>query len=143
MANYNTASFLNAAAGKAWPLALPIVAYEAGRAPVGEKLPAAEAAVTNMFVLPAAKFGLGSLIGGPLAGLAATFLPTAGLERRIYHGLRAFSTLDRRVRRLECGGDYKDTETARVLRLRAMSEMSGAMAPARRMLGREAELMHG
>jgi hypothetical protein len=46
-----------------------------------------------------------------------------------------------RLRHIEMGGDYQDTETALALRMRSVNEMSSALSYSRRWLGNEASFM--
>jgi hypothetical protein len=104
-----------------------------------------------------------SVIGIPIAGFAAaavSLIPGVGpfaaaligetfalsaeyrIGASITDKVRLFTDLNRRVRHLEMGGDYKDTVTAQRQRLRAIQDMNASLIPGRRFLGQEALLMH-
>lgn len=131
------------ASASAWPLYVPAIAYAAGHAKHGELLAETAAKTAGWAIFPAARLVGAAALGNPLLGLASLFLPTAGMEKSIFRAVRTFSRFERQTRRLECGGDYQDTETASRLRLRAVRDMSGAMQPARRLLGQEAAFFNG
>jgi hypothetical protein len=65
------------------------------------------------------------------------------IDRILQSGaFRTFSQLDQRIRRLEMGGSYQDTVSAKALRDRALTDIGSALSPARRVLGQEALLTH-
>jgi hypothetical protein len=140
--NLSASKVLRASAA-AWPVYVPVIAYAAGHARHGELLAETAAKTAGWALFPTAKMAVGAALGNPLLGLALQFVPTAGIEKSIYRGVRALNHLEQNIRRLECGGDYQDTKTAANLRLRGVREMSGALQPARRFLGQEAAFFHG
>ncbi len=106
---------------------------------------------------------LGIAAGVPLAGFAAAgacLIPGVGplaaavigeifadyAELRfgsfLIKKIRIFTNLDKRVRHLEMGGNYKDTEVAQRQRLIAIQDMNSSLIAGRRYLGQEALLMH-
>ena len=56
--------------------------------------------------------------------------------------VRLFTDTNKRIRHLEMGGAYVDTESAQRQRFIAIQDMNAAMIPGRRYLGQEALLMH-
>jgi hypothetical protein len=93
---------------------------------------------------PALRFILPSALGA--AGTASitamlAILPAYGLGKAVKSGVRYFNSFGYRLRHIEQGGDYQDTETALNLRMRSISDMSSAMSYSRRWLGNEALFM--
>lgn len=83
----------------------------------------------------------------PLGGRAtiAAFvaaLPNIAVIDKMQRGLSLLSSSDRRIQRLEMGGDFQDSETAAALRMAAVRDMSSAMGMRRRYLGAEALYFH-
>lgn len=56
--------------------------------------------------------------------------------------VRHFTDTAKRVRHLEMGGSYQDSELSQRQRFYAIQDMNGARTPSRRYLGQEALLMH-
>jgi hypothetical protein len=83
---------------------------------------------------------------GPLGAAIVGELFASYAEYRIGSSLigkvRLFTGLNKRIRHLEMGGNYKDTELAQRQRFIAIQDMNSAMIPGRRYLGQEALLMH-
>ena len=123
-------------------LAAPMIAYSAGRAERGEKLADITAKSVSYIGVPALTTMIGSMTGNPALGLLLGFLPTIGIEKRIYRAVRTFTEFDRKTHRLECGGNYQDSATSARLRMRNLKDMNGAMGSARRWLGNEALYLH-
>lgn len=90
-------------------------------------------------------YGLGDLIGtaagGPLVGLAVG-LVTEKAGGIVQEAFQMFHDLNYRIRHVNMGGDYKDTETAYTMRQRASQELGSSVMNARQWLGKEAALMH-
>lgn len=135
-------------------IGVPVMLYEAAKAQRGEKVGYMSAAGAGVSVFPAATTAAALMCSfipgvGPVTRLAAPFVaailahtPAAALEKLVRKGVRTFNQWERATRRLECGGDYVDTETAQNYRLTAVRDMNAALVPARRVLGQEALLMH-
>jgi len=135
-------------------LGLPVMLYSAARAPRGDKLGEFAATGAAVAVYPAATTAASLMAAfipgvGPITAMAAPFVaavlaqtPAEGLERLVRRGVRTFNQWERATRRLECGGDYQDTETAARQRMTAVRDMNASLVPARRVLGQEALLMH-
>ena len=68
-------------------------------------------------------------------------IPAYGIGRAAASSVRYVKDWGYRLRHIELGGDYKDTETAYNLRMRTVSEMSSAQSYSRRWLGNEALYM--
>jgi len=135
-------------------VAMPAMLYSAARAPRGEKVGTFAAVGSSLAVCPGAA-GAAALTAaflpgiGPVAAMAMPFVaaalaytPASRLEQILRQGVRTFNQWEKSTRRLECGGDYRDTELASNQRRAAISEMNSALVPARRVLGQEALLMH-
>jgi hypothetical protein len=131
-------------------LGLPFIALETGLAQRGEVLPTATARTAGLVTYPAISglmaAGLtlafpGLRFAGFLGGVAAMY-PDALVQDSLLRGLKTVTAAARNLRQLQVGGSYRDTEFAQMARLRALTEMSGALGASRRYLGQEAALMH-
>jgi hypothetical protein len=134
----------------------PVVAYEAAKAPRGEKVGTFGSGAISLAAMP----GLGWLatrglqmvaptLGGPVGWVAATVgsIALAGyssswLRTTAHRGLRYLHNHERDLRRLEMGGNFVDTRNTSLLRQRAVSDMSSAFGNARSFLGREGAFLH-
>lgn len=131
---------------------VPQIAFASGRMQRGEVLPTladqsvgiasypALSAVMNpisRFFLPAA-FGTA---GTAAASAMLAILPAYGLGKAAASGIRYFKDWGYKLRHIEQGGSYEDTETALGLRMRAIGDMSSALSYSRRWLGNEASFM--
>jgi len=100
--------------------------------------PAASAIIgaATRFMLPAAL--------APAAPLTVPFIAAVASYRvglLAAKGAKLLGQFGYKLRHIEMGGDYQDTETAQALRMRAVSDMSSAMSYSRRWLGNEALFM--
>ena len=97
--------------------------------------PAASAIIgaATRFAIPAALTPAAPLVVPFIAAVAAYRVGLLATK-----GVRLFGKFGYKLRHIEMGGDYQDTETAQALRMRAVSDMSSAMSYARRWLGNEA-----
>jgi hypothetical protein len=131
----------------------PLVAFSAARAQRGEKLATLASGAAWMTAMPTIGLMAGKAItiasGGPVSWAAnfvgtvlLTTKPGEVLQHSAYRGIRYLQTFDRRQRRLQMGGNYKDSETNRALRMSGIQEMSAALGASRRYLGNEAALLH-
>lgn len=130
----------------------PITAYQASRQRTGEKTPTflAGTTATSTAVIGSRLLGLGiraalpwvPALGGTIAGAALLSYPIQKLYRNSLYVFRHIHGLDQKVRRLETGERYIDTQTAMNLQLAAVRDMSSALSRSRAYLGREAELFH-
>lgn len=135
-------------------IVLPLNAYLASKAAPGEALSVFTAETLGFgthAVLSVATSSLLHIIPGfsmiPLGGRAtiAAFvaaLPNIAVIDKMQRGLSLLSSSDRRIQRLEMGGDFQDSETAAALRMAAVRDMSSAMGMRRRYLGAEALYFH-
>lgn len=109
-------------------------------APRGHKLSGMVGGISAM-----AGFGiadmLGTLVGGPVLGFVAGY---AGgeLGNKMGEAFQSFTEINRRVRHIDMGGNYQDTELAYTMRQRAAQELGSSILNARQYLGKEALLMH-
>jgi hypothetical protein len=134
---------------------MPLVAYSAGRSDRGEKLAELASGTAGLAILPVTTTWASSAlslvapsIGGPIGKLALLVggvvlanEPNAWLRKSVFRSMRTLQGYDREKRRLEMGGDFRDTETSRAWRVAAVREMSSTHQAARTYLGREAVLM--
>lgn len=137
----------------------PVVAFETARAPQGDKISTFVAGGAGI----ASTVGFGALatrglrliaptvpvLSGPIGWVAVTvgsilFASTAGswLRETTQRGLRYLHDHEREMRRLEFGGDFRDSANAASLRQRAIRDMSGSFSNARSFIGREGMFMH-
>lgn len=128
-----------------------IAAFEAAHADRGEKLPTligkgaaaimypamAGAAAAPLALIP----GIGPIAAVVLASILVAY-PNEAMGNSITRGVRMFTNLNKSIRHLEMGGNYKDTELAYRQRQIAVQDMNAALIPGRRYLGQEALLMH-
>lgn len=130
---------------------IAMVGFQAKRAGRGGFVPAVVGQTTALGIgIPLAGFASAALSTIPGVGpLAAVVIGSAMAdygELRIGSSLikkiRYFTDLHKRVRHLEMGGSYQDTELAQRQRFLAIQDMNAAMIPSRRYLGQEALLMH-
>jgi hypothetical protein len=139
------------AAGSPFFGGVPMIAYSAAHVQRGEVLPTiANSAVGivsypafSAILSPTLRFGLPSVLGAASAPMAAMLavLPAYGLGVAAKQSVRWFSKFGYRLRHIEQGGDYQDTDTALNLRMRTVSDMSSALSYSRRWLGNEALFM--
>lgn len=127
------------------------VAYQVATAQKGEVVPslitgtisigtfaATQAIITGgLMLIPGINVGVVTVLAMGLSMGASM-----EIDDKIMQTTKFLIGASQHIKRLEMGGNYQDTESAQTNRARALSEMSGSMQPARRYLGREAELLH-
>jgi len=130
---------------------VPQIAFSAAHMHQGEVLPTVAALSVGIASYP----GLSAIISPALRlmlpgfGVAAStlaasmmaVLPAYGIGKLTQSSVRYLNRFGYRLRHIEMGGDYQDTDTAYALRMRSVSEMSSAMSYSRRWLGNEALFM--
>jgi hypothetical protein len=135
---------------------MPLVAYSAGKAQRGEKLSTLASGTAGLATLPMmAGWGTNAFrlvaptLGGPagavagfLAGALLSATPNEWLRSGVFRSMRLLTDRGRSLRRLEMGGDYRDTETAAAMRQAAVQEMTGTRQATRTWLGQEAAFLH-
>lgn len=77
------------------------------------------------------------IIGSTLASYGELRIGSAMIKN-----VRYFTDANKRIRHLEMGGSYQDSETAQRQRFIAIQDMNASLIPGRRYLGQEALLMH-
>lgn len=99
-------------------------------------------------------FGVAALIGGAIGGLlggvpgayvgsfAAQFIGMEAVEAGIAKPIQWAVDFGTNMRRLNFGGDYRDTQQAYTMRASAAREMSRSLMNARQWLGQEGAFMH-
>lgn len=100
-------------------------------------LPVGVLADVALSLIPGVGPALSLILGTVLLGRAEL-----GLGTQLSRGIRVFTDANKKIRHLEMGGDYRDTELASRQRMIALQDMNSAMIPGRRYLGQEARLMH-
>ena len=128
------------------------VAFSSARVGRGEVLPTFVGTSSGIASFPAltavmnpiTRFFLPAVFGTAGTAVAASMLaviPAYGIGRAAASSVIYVKDWGYRLRHIELGGDYKDTETAYNLRMRTVSEMSSAQSYSRRWLGNEALYM--
>lgn len=84
---------------------------------------------------------IGSTLGGPLVGMAVG-MATGTAAEKIGDAFQFFADTNRRIKHLNMGGNYEDTQVAFTMRQRAARELGGSVMNARMYLGREGILFH-
>jgi hypothetical protein len=125
-------------AGAMWPVLGAMAAYNAAKAPRGEKLGTFAGRMTGDLI--------GATAGALMFGAPGAFAGTLLFGSRIGEAVtgtfaRAQSHLQRK-NTLEMGGKYYDFSAARTMRQAAAAEMSGSLLNARQSLGQEAAMFH-
>ena len=128
-----------------------MIAFQVANAERGEAVPALATGIISigtygaltavitagLLMVPGVNVGVASFLA---LGLAMP--PEMMLESKMMSGFKYMTKVGNTTKRLEMGGDYKDTDTATSYRHQALMEMSGAFQPSRRYLGQEARLLH-
>lgn len=127
-------------------------ASNVAKAPRGGMLAAASGTISGMITHPLLTGAIAGIIGTIVPGLPVVTVALAASAIALYpagwtvdtvtRGYRKFTAEATRLRRLEMGGHYKDTETAMALRQFAIQQMSSAQIQSRRYLGQEALMFH-
>jgi hypothetical protein len=119
------------------PFIIPAAALVAGMSPQGER-------VSEGAGVLAAPLGtvVGGLVGGPWGALAGTFVLDPLIQSKVAQGSKAFARMGGKVRRLEMGKGFVDTQQAYSMRQRAEQELNRSLLNARHYLGKEARMMH-
>ena len=131
-------------------ISVPLIAFTAATAPRGERASTVAAETAGVLIYPVMAAAIAAVIPeGVLltAGVRATIamLAAAIPNMTFVEGAnRAFSQISRsekRIMRIETGGNHQDSETARAFRFNSLNEMSSAFQSSRTWLGREAFLL--
>lgn len=130
---------------------VPQIAFSSMRTQRGEVLPTmadtsigiASFPALSAVLRPITRFMLPTALvtATPVLASMLAVLPATGLGKGGAQAVRYFKSWGYKLRRIEQGGDYQDTETALNLRMRSISDMSSAMSYSRRWLGNEATFM--
>lgn len=130
---------------------LALIGFQGSKAERGSRLPAilgqGAAMIPGTVLAGFASIGLCLIPGiGPAAAaiIADTLLGYADyrMGAALAKPIRMFTETNKRIRHLEMGGSYIDTEMASRQRIYAIQDMNSAMIPSRRYLGQEALFMH-
>ena len=100
-------------------------------------IPVAGFAAAALCLVP----GIGPVTAAIVAGLASDYAEYRIGSQLIKH-VRFFTDTDKRIRHLEMGGNYRDSEIAQLQRFQAIQDINASMVPGRRYLGQESRLMH-
>lgn len=134
------------------PWGIPFVAYAAGKSQPGERLATIAGGASGLTVQPFLTAGTMSalrLVAPALPVAAAAFAavvlsiyPSISLGQFVTRKVRTFTKMQERVRRIEMGGDFRDSETSKELRFQAIQDMSSSRVARRQFLGQEAVIFH-
>lgn len=126
------------------PFFLAFGTYAAIKAPTGHKISA--------FAGGGVGFGVAAVIGGavgsmfgippPIAATISGVLFQDVIDRNITNVVQAAVDFGSKQRRINMGGDYRDTQIAMTMRQVAAREMGGSLMNARQWLGQEASFLH-
>lgn len=128
-----------------------MAAFEAAHAGRGQKVPtlvgkgAAAVMYPAMVGVASAALCLIPGVGPVAAAMMASILmayPNEAAGNSITRGVQFFTDIDKKIRHLEMGGGFQDTELAMRQRMIAIQDMNQALIPGRRYLGQEALFMH-
>lgn len=130
---------------------VPRIAFSSAHMQRGEVLPTFANTTVGIASYPALAPVISPLVrfflpvlgvsGSAAAASLLAAVPAYGLGKAAAASVRWFNNFGYRLRRIEMGGDYTDTETAYAVRMKAVSDMSSAMSYSRRWLGNEALFM--
>lgn len=132
-------------------LGVPFIGYEMAHAQRGEMMATLTGRTVGLFTYPVvtgATLAVMTMIPGinlvayPMAAALLAAFPNTMLEDKIIGGISFLNQTGRRIRRLEVGGDFEDSESAYATRQRSLHDLTGTMQASRRYLGQEALLMH-
>lgn len=104
---------------------------------LGASIPLTGFASAAVSLIPGIGPAAAILIGSVLADYGEYRFGSALIKK-----FRQFSEIDKKIRHLEMGGSYKDSEINQRQRFLAIQDMNASMIPGRRFLGQEALLMH-
>jgi hypothetical protein len=126
------------------PFFLAFGTYAAIKAPTGHKISA--------FASGGIGFGITAVIGGALGGMVGIPPPIAAtiagvlfqdaVDSNISKIVQGAVDFGSKQRRMNFGGDYRDTQVAYTMRQVAAREMGGSLMNARQWLGAEASFLH-
>lgn len=123
--------------GALWPVMMGLSAYNASKAPAGQKM--------GTFAGNAAGDMIGAAAGAMLFGAPGAFIGNVFFGSRIGEAITSTinnaQAYNQRARTLEMG-TFHDTNAARTMRQVAAREMSGSLLNARQFLGQEAAAFH-
>lgn len=128
-----------------------MIGFQAAKSPRGSILPSLVGqSVAFGASIPLAGFASAAIslipgIGPVAAVLIGAIVADYGEYRfgsSLIKRFRQFSDINKKIRHLEMGGSYVDSESAQRQRFLAIQDMNAAMIPGRRYLGNEALLMH-
>lgn len=131
-------------------IGMPLVAFEVSKARRGEAVSTLAGQTASLMALPVtAGFASAAIclipgIGVPAAVFMGTILaayPDDILGKYISRSVRYLTQANTRVRHLEMGGNYEDTQLASRQRFLAVRDMNAAFMSSRRYLGQEARFM--
>jgi hypothetical protein len=128
------------------PFAIAAGAYGAISAPRGHAISKGVSATVVPGMLSLAGGIVGTMLAGPIGGYVGAFagmmLAGEASEKAMSSGLQSMVDFGSNMRRVQFGGDYRDTQMALTMRQVASREMSRSLVNARQWLGQEGAFMH-
>ncbi len=100
-------------------------------------IPLAGFAAAGLCLIP----GVGPVAAAAVGGLLSDYAELR-IGTQFVKAVRYFTDTAKRIRHLEMGGSYKDSELAQRQRFFAIHDMNATMIPNRRYLGQEASFLH-
>src|SRR5271157_1479288 len=118
-------------------------AFGAYNAPTGKKISSGLAGGISIAASTGISLGISALTGLPpvLTDLAVQSLIGPGIEKIAAGIIQPMVDFGQNQRRVNFGGDYRDTQTAATMRQSAAREMSRSLMNARQWLGQEGAFM--
>lgn len=85
--------------------------------------------------------GIGPIVG-PVAAAIVSIYPNAPFAKSATKAVNWMTNQSKQIRHAEMGGSYVDTDYARAMRQRTLTELSGAIGSSRRFIGQEGLAYH-
>jgi hypothetical protein len=126
------------------PFVLAYGTYAAIQAPTGHKISALAGGGIGFSAAGLAAGAIGGIFGIPpmISATIAGVLLGDKIDRAITNVVQGAVDFGSRQRRMNFGGDYRDTQVAYTMRQTAAREMGGSLMNARQWLGQESAFMH-
>lgn len=122
-------------------LSLTDVAFSGALAPQGQTVQKTVGALGATAASAAGSIA-GFMLAGPAGAILGGVLADPYGRRAAENAYTTVTETSRRIRRLDFGDTYKDSEMAFTMRQRAAQELGGSLLNARQYLGREGALFH-
>lgn len=126
------------------PFFIAFGSYAAATAPRGQKVSKVAGSGVGFGVTAVIAGAIGGAFGIPptISAMVAGFLLGDKLDNAISSGVQSFVDFGSKQRKMNMGGDYRDTQVAYTMRQVAAREMGTSLMNARQWLGGEAAFLH-